>query len=256
MLAARAQIPTMTQLPKKAKKPLHLIISEKLRTEIEDGVYAPGELLPSEFDLGELFGVSRTTVRKAIANLINQGLVYTQQGKGVFVKQQQKISFSLSNPLTFFNEEISRQGLRGEIRNLSFQIVEASPEVCSQLKLSQPEIKVYQQQKIILADGEAIALEIAYFPLDIGENLAEPLQTGFTYATLQQSGYYLVSTEIVLESTHATSEVVEYLQVPLGTPILVYSYVTYGMKEQPLVCGETLSRADRTCYSVSIRNKI
>ena len=69
----------MAKLPKKAKKPLHWIISEKLRTEIETGVYSPGELLPSEFDLGELFGVSRTTVRKAIANLINQGLVYTQQ---------------------------------------------------------------------------------------------------------------------------------------------------------------------------------
>ncbi len=121
----------MAKLSKKAKKPLHWIISEKLRTKIEAGVYSPGELLPSEFDLGELFGVSRTTVRKAIANLINQGLVYTQQGKGAFVKQQQKISFSLSNPLTFFNEEISRQGLRGEICNLSFQIIEASPEICS-----------------------------------------------------------------------------------------------------------------------------
>ena len=111
----------MAKLPKKAKKPLHWIISEKLRDEIETGVYSPGELLPSEFDLGKLFGVSRTTVRKAIANLIAQGLVYTQQGKGAFVQQQQKISFSLTNPLTFFNEELSRQGLKGEIRNLSFE---------------------------------------------------------------------------------------------------------------------------------------
>ena len=204
--------------------------------------------------MGELFGVSRTTVRKAIANLINQGLVYTQQGKGAFVKQQQKISFSLSNPLTFFNEEISRQGLRGEIGNLSFQIIEASPEICSQLKLSQTEIKVYQQQKIILADGEAIALEIAYFPLDIGENLAELLQAGFTYATLQESGYCIASTEVILESTHATSEIAECLQVSVGTPTLIYSYIAYDRHQRPIVCGETFSRADRTCYSVSLNS--
>ncbi len=246
----------MAKLPKKAKKPLHRLISEKLRAEIEAGVYSPGELLPSEFDLGALFGVSRTTVRKAIANLINQGLVYTQQGKGAFVKQQQKISFSLSNRLTFFNEDLSRQGLTGEICNLSFQLIKASSEISTQLELSQPETKVYQQQKIILANRQAIALDISYFPVDIAENLAELLQKGFTYATLHESGYYLASTEVVLESTHATSEIAEHLQVPLGTPILVYRYVAYGKKQQPLVCGETLSRADRTCYSVSLKNKI
>lgn len=245
----------MAKLPKKVKKPLHWIISEKLRTEIETGVYSPGELLPSEFDLGELFGVSRTTVRKAIANLINQGLVYTQQGKGVFVKQQQKINFSLTNPLTFFNEELSRQGIKGEILNLSLATITPSPEICSQLKLSPPKTEVYQQQKIILADGQAIALEIAYFPLNIGQDLAGLLETGFTYATLQKSGYCLTSTEVVLESTHATSEIAEHLQVPLGMPTLVYRYVTYGNSQQPLVCGETFSRADRTCYSVSLTDK-
>ena len=244
----------MAKLPKKAKKPLHQTISEKLRSDIEAEVYSPGELLPSEFDLGKLFGVSRTTVRKAIANLIAQGLVYTRQGKGAFVKQQQKISFSLTNPLTFFNEELSRQGLKGEICNLSFEMVTASPEICSQLKLSQPDSKVYQQQKIILADSKAIALEIAYFPSYIPQHLAESLQSGFTYATLKKFGYSLVFTEIIIESTHATADIAEYLAVPLGTPILIYSYVTYDEKEQPLVCGKTLSRADRTCYSVSLKN--
>ena len=245
----------MAKLPKKAKKlPLHSIISEKLRTDIEDGVYKPGELLPSEFDLGELFGVSRTTVRKAIANLINQGLVYTQQGKGVFVKPQQKISFSLSNPLSFFDAELSRQGLKADICNLNFEIVDASPEICRQLQLSPPQTKVYRQQKIILADRQPIALEIAYFPLDIGENLAELLQAWFTYATLQESGYCIASTDVILESTHATSEIAEYLQVPLGTPTLIYSYIAFDRSKHPIVCGDTFSRADRTCYSVSISN--
>ena len=53
-------------------QPLHVAISEQLKAKIEAGKYEPGERLPSEFDLGEAFGVSRTTVRKAIANLIQQ----------------------------------------------------------------------------------------------------------------------------------------------------------------------------------------
>lgn len=70
--------------------PLHISISEKLRHQIESGVYTPGEKLPSEHQMMTTFEVSRITVRQAIANLVNQGLIQTQQGKGAFVTPQKK----------------------------------------------------------------------------------------------------------------------------------------------------------------------
>jgi GntR family transcriptional regulator len=101
--------------------PLHLTISEQLRYRIAQGDYQPEGQLPSEYQLMAEFGVSRITVRRAIANLVQQGLVMAQQGRGVFVKPQQKITYSLSSPMVFFETDMARQGVISTIQNLVFE---------------------------------------------------------------------------------------------------------------------------------------
>jgi len=250
------------------RQPLHIIISEKLKAQIDAGLYVSGERLPSEFDLGELFGVSRTTIRHAVANLIQQGIVITQQGRGIFVCDRQKISFSMSNPLMHSDVALQQQGYTAKIESIAFQLVDAPPEVAKKLQLSGALLSVYQQKKIIYADDTPIAMEIDYFPEKIGHALTDQLQQGFTYSTLTANGIGLKSAKVSLESIPTTYELSEHLAAPLGMPLLVFNYVAYGNftdrsvangsvangsvvnKEtaQPAVCGRTLSRADWTCY--------
>ncbi|HIK19297.1 MAG TPA: GntR family transcriptional regulator [Leptolyngbyaceae cyanobacterium M33_DOE_097] len=108
--------------PELSQAPLHLLISEKLREQIVLGEFIPGGQLPSEHQLMDLFGVSRITVRRAIANLVNQGLVEAQRGKGVFVKEQRKLVYRLSNPMVFFEEDMARQGASNTIKNQQFSV--------------------------------------------------------------------------------------------------------------------------------------
>lgn len=234
------------------KQPLHIAISEQLKAKIEAGEYEPGERLPSEFDLGVMFGVSRTTIRKAIANLIQQGLVTTQQGKGIFVTEQHKISFSMSNPLMYFDAAIKQQGFIGGVQSLRFQLITSPVEVVRKLQLPERGAQVYWQEKIIYADASPIALDIAYYPKSIGETLADKLQQGFTYSTLVMNGVHLNGAKVRLESVPANYELSEYLAVPLGMPLLVFNYVAYQGQSQPAVCGKTLSRSDWTCYTAEI----
>ncbi len=229
--------------------PLHLAISEKLRSQIFEGQYAPGEQLPSEHRLMEQFEVSRITVRRAIANLISQGLVVSQRGKGVFVKEQQKVVRSLSNPLMFFDEDMQRQGAFASIRSLSFEKVVAPASVCDTLQLPQNET-VYCQKKIILTDQIPVSYDVTYIPLEIGNTFAQELQSSLIYPTLDQRGVSIERVETTLECTHATLDVSQYLEIPLGAPLLVNRYTTYTSHNQPIICGETLSRGDRLCYSV------
>jgi len=231
------------------KPPLHIAISEKLKAQIEAGRYEPGARLPSEFDLGETFGVSRTTIRRAIANLTQQGLVTTQRGKGIFVSGRQKISFSMSNPLMQFDVALREQGHMGRVQSLRFQLVDASPEVVRKLALSSQSAQVYWQEKIIYAGDCPVALEIDYFPQQLGETLAQPLQQGFTYSTLSMNGIQLNGAKVSLEGVPATYELSEYLAVPLGMPLLVFNYVAYCGDRRPTICGQTLSRSDWTCYT-------
>jgi GntR family transcriptional regulator len=230
--------------------PLHLTISEKLRAWIASGQYSPGDQLPSEHQLMVQFGVSRITVRRAIANLSNQGLVVSRHGKGVFVKEQRKVTYSLSSPLILFDEDMARQGVTNSIRNLVFKSVDAPDPVLQTLQLSEADRKVYFQKKLLLIDQAPVAVDATYILADLGTALAKDLKRRMTFPILEQNGVAIERIEAVLASAQADYETSEYLEVPLGSSLLVYSYTAYTSNNKPVVCGEALSRGDRLCYSV------
>jgi GntR family transcriptional regulator len=245
-----------------AQLPLHLVISEKLRSQILGGEFVAGEQLPSEHQLMQRFDVSRITVRRAIANLANQGLVLSQRGKGVFVKERRKVTRSLANPLTFFDEDMARQNASVSIHSLSFEQGQASTEVAENLNLA-PEAPVYCQKKLILVDQVPVALDVTYILYDLGKTFFAELQTGLIYPTLDKNGVLIERVEVLMECTHADPIMSEHLETTLGAPLLVNRYIAYTHDSQgvdnlfngskPVICGETLSRADRLCYSVILR---
>lgn len=236
-----------------SKLPLHLAISEKLSEQISRAEYTPGEQLPSEHQLMVQFDVSRITVRRAIANLVSQGLVECHRGKGVFVKEQNKVTRSLSNSLVFFDEDMARQNVTSSIKSLCFEILEPSSRVRQKLKLSDDTQHVYYQEKIILTDSIPVALDITYIRFDLGKTFADELQSSLIYPTLDKNGVSVERVETILECTHATHEVSEHLDIALGAPLLVNRYVAYTTALEPIICGETLSRGDRMCYSIVLR---
>lgn len=230
--------------------PLHLTISEKLREQILSGQIQAGEQLPSEHQLIDRFGVSRITVRRAISNLVHQGLVVARQGKGVFVKEQRKVTYSLSSPLVFFEADMSRQGIRSAIENLVFEPVLAPVEVQQALRLTDAQATVYLQKKLLVLDDRAVAIDITYILAELGERLAEELQQQMTFPVLEKNGVTIEQIEATLECTRADAETSRYLNVPLGDPLLVYCYTAYSRNHTPIICGKALSRGDRLCYSV------
>jgi GntR family transcriptional regulator len=232
--------------------PLHIVISEKLRSQIEAGAYLPGEKLPSEHQLMETFNVSRITVRKAIANLASQGLANAQRGKGVFVASQQKATYSLSSPLVFLEQDIVPKGIEFAFENLTFRKVKPPIEIQSILQLPDPPY-AYLQKKLLRMDGAAGAVDISYILPELGQRFAAQLKRQMTFPTLENNGIAIERIDAVIECTHADYETADYLEVPLGQPLIVYRYTTYSANHRPILHGETISRADRFCYSLSIK---
>lgn len=230
--------------------PLHLIISEKLHQQIANGEFGPGEQLPSEHQLISEHAVSRITVRRAIANLVNQGLVISRRGKGVFVKEQRKVTYLLSSPLVFFDANMARQGVSSSIQNLVFESISAPSTVQQILKLSTDRPEVYLQKKLLLLDERPVAIDITYILPELGQAFADELQCQMTFPILEENGVTIERIEATLECTRASHETSIYLNVPLGEPLLVYCYTAYTGQDQPVVYGEALSRGDRLCYSV------
>lgn len=230
--------------------PLHIVISEQLRRKIEAGDYPPGEKLPSEHQLMDMFEVSRITVRQAIANLVHQGLAKTQRGKGVFVTPQQKVDYSLSSPLVFLAQDLAQKGIELSFKNLTFRKVRPPQSIQVSLGLD-PNSSVYLQKKLLFMDGAPGAVDLSYLRFDLGQQYAAQLKSAMTFPTLEEHGIAIDRIDAVIECTHADYEMSGYLEVPLGQPLIVYRYKTYGRDQQPLLEGETISRADRFCYSLS-----
>src|ERR1700745_2778818 len=114
--------------------PLYEHVESILAGDIADGSLQPETQLPTEDGLIERFKVSRTTVRKAIQNLVERGLVEVRRGKGTFVAQP-KITQELTE-LTGFVEDMRALGRTPTARLLSKQIVEANQTVARHLALT------------------------------------------------------------------------------------------------------------------------
>lgn len=230
--------------------PLHISISEKLRGQIEAGDYLPGEKLPSEHQLMETFDVSRITVRQAIANLVNQGLAQSQQGRGVFVTPQQKVTYSLSSPLVLLEQDMARKGICFTFENLSFKRVRSPRAIQTILQLKEP--AAYLQKKLLYMDGAVGAVDITYILPALGQQFRDQLKRQMTFPTLEENAIAIERIDAVIECTHADYEMSGHLEVPLGQPLIVYRYTAYTTGQQPILHGETISRADRFCYSLTV----
>ncbi len=97
----------MKKVSKDNPIPLHYQIKEILQEMIENEVLKPGQSIPTERELCVIQGVSRMTVNKAIMSLVNEGLIYREQGKGTFVAYP-KVNREIS-PLKSFSEQMERK---------------------------------------------------------------------------------------------------------------------------------------------------
>ncbi len=228
--------------------PLHLAISEQLRDRILSGHYRPGDQLPSEHRLMADFKVSRITARRAISNLAHQGLVTVQRGKGVFVATQQKVTYSLSSPLTFLEADIARQGVEVTVETFLFESVTAPEDIQSVLNSS----IAYLQKKVLLFNGIPGCVDITYLLPKFGKAYARDLCSAMTFPTLEKHGVMIEKVDAVIECTQADYETSERLGVMLGHPLIVYRHTAYTDDNCAIVQGESISRGDRFCYSAQI----
>src|SRR5260370_30645371 len=107
----------MSAIYRNSPLPRYYQLKEIIRERIRSGEWKPGELIPSERELSEKYGISRMTARQAITELVNEGLFYREQGKGTFVSQR-KITQQLIH-LTRFTRDIRARGQRPSPNMLS-----------------------------------------------------------------------------------------------------------------------------------------
>lgn len=226
-----------------------------LRDELETMIkrqLLPHDLLPSERKLMRTHNVSRMTVRQAIQCLEDEGLVYRVQGSGTFVSDPTTISKNLV--LTSFSEDVRSRGMTPGAQLLCWEVQQASSEIAADLNLS-PGTEVFHMGRVRTADGlpmciEHVCLPVAALPegfhVEDGTSLYEQLNNvGFCPAVADQS----------IRATALDEQQAELLQVPAHSPALVVSRVASTESGQRIERAESIYRADRYEFTVTIRRQ-
>jgi GntR family transcriptional regulator len=216
-----------------ARLPLYQQVESVLAGDIAEGSLPPETQLPSEDGLIERFKVSRTTVRKAIQNLVERGLVEVRRGKGTFVTRP-KITQELTE-LTGFVEDMRALGRTPTARLLDKRIVAADEAVAHHLALV-PGTLVVRLQRVRLADGVAMSFDETYLPRDLGEKVVgDDLEAEPVFALLEDKyGTPLVEAEYKLEAAAADPATADALQVSTGSPIFLIERTSYTIGNQPV----------------------
>jgi len=221
--------------------PLYLRVQEQIKSAVSAGNLKPLEALPGERDIAGAFNVSRVTVRKAIAGLVEQGLLTQRQGSGTFVAAQpQRLEQPLSR-LTSFTEDMRLRGLEASVKWLTKTVTLASPDEAMRLSLS-PSDKVCRLKRLRLANGVPMAIECATVPVRF---LADPdLVTTSLYTVLEANGALPVRALQRLRAANLSASDAALLEVPPGSAALAIDRLSYLENGTPVEFTQSYYRGD------------
>lgn len=222
-----------------------------LRDRISSGELRPGVRLPSEPDLAHFHGVSRVTVRRALAELEREGLISRRPGAGTFITarlMKRPIVVDLPNALAHLVE----MGRSTEVRLLQFDYVEPAPEVADALGLAAGE-KVQRSVRVRIIDGEPFSYLIAHVPQRIGATFSEAELGARPLLTLiERSGVRADKATQAISATLAGPSVAEALGIEIGAPLLALTRTAFDFGCRGIEHLTALYRPDRYVFQMDL----
>jgi len=230
--------------------PMHTQIREIVRRRVLDGTYAPHSQMPSESQMMEAFSVSRITIRQALGDLQKEGLIFKVPGKGSFVAKPK--AFQNLSRLQGFGEAMGPSGYETFSQVLSMRQVPASDVVARRLQLALGDA-VYEIQRLRYLNREPISVDQSYFPLALGERLAqEDLPTRDIFVILENDfGLHLTHADVQIEAISADEFLARQLRIAESSPLLRIERLTYA-DDQPVDFEFLYYRGDAFQYRLRI----
>ncbi|MFF4900168.1 GntR family transcriptional regulator [Streptomyces sp. NPDC001068] len=241
------------------RNPMYQQIADALREQITSGELAPDAKLPTEAELRDQYAVSRETVRKALAQLVNEGLVISARPQGHFVRRRRPMVFRPqaefrkrphSREMDAFMTEYSAEG-REPRQDIQVAIVEPSEDVAKRLQLEPGEL-VAVRKRVRYLDGEPFNVNDSYFPLSIVRDSEimrpEDIARGAN-EVLGELGYRQERALDELYVRMPTPEQVHRLDLTPGTPVGVHVLTGFTAEGRPVRVAVTVLPGDRHVIS-------
>lgn len=234
----------MSAISRDSKLPIYHQLYEILRANIVRGEWQPGDMLPSEPELIEHYRVSRITVRQALEALVNEGLIYRQQGRGTFVARP-TVAHGLVR-IVSFTQDMRQRGFEPGTRVLTAGLVPAPPKIAEQLNL-EPGQELVHLERLRLANGEPMSVEVSYLVhrYCLGILRGDYATTSLREALEHTCGLRLVRARQVIRASLASDRMARLLAVAPRSALLFIERVSYSQQGLPVEFLRIYYRADR-----------
>jgi len=227
--------------------PLYIQISQNLRKAIYQGIYKPGEKLPSENELGQKYGISRITAMAALDELVTAHLAYRERGRGTFVAKAIIGNFSF---FSSFSEDVLTRGMKPSSHLISLVI--APPDDVTAEKLKMPLDETYHcLTRVRMANDEPVVVQSAFLPTKIYPDIdKQDFNVRYLYDVIRNIyGYKLTWAEAIVEAGAASADEAALLEVKTGYPVLIIWHLTLDDHYIPLEYVRSIYRSDRFSFS-------
>jgi GntR family transcriptional regulator len=232
--------------------PYYYQLRQILEAEIASGHIGAGDRLPSEAELCDRYGVSRTVVRQTLSDLENESLIVRFKGRGSFVAGP-KTSEHLVQSLTSLHEDVQARGQELETNVLRLETEPVSPYVADILKLA-PGTEIVLLERLRIVDGVPWQLTTAYLPYALCAAVLElDMSQRALYEVLEQDlGFELHRGRRSVEAGLADKIVGQHLAIRENDPILVLRGSTYLVDGRPIEHFIGIHRGDRSRFDVEL----
>lgn len=222
--------------------PLYLQVKETLLEKIESGEWQPEQQLPSEVELCDMLEVSRAVVRQALNELVFEGLIVREQGRGTFVAKP-KMDFQPST-LISFSRVMRRLGHEVKTKVLDQRVVPAPKKVAIKLSLK-PNERVVLIRRLRFVDERPVAIHTAYLDAErfsalVYEDLSQSLWDAIRKITGIESAY----TQDIIEATLLRRKEAELLDRSIGSSALLIAGNAFDSHGRSFRYTEAVNRAD------------
>lgn len=235
-------------------RPSHLRIEQWLMRKISDREVLVGDRLPPEGQLASALGVSRMTLRQALASLETKGVLTRRQGRsgGTFIAEP-RIECDLTG-LAGFTEQMRRAHVRAGARLVSATTMSAPRAVADALDLARG-ASVHEIVRVRSANRQPLALERSYLPATEFPDLLGHRLSGSMYKLMARTYDRAphTSTES-LEPVTATEREAQLLHIEPGSPLMLIERTAYTVAGLAVECAFDLFRSDRT--RITLRTSI
>jgi len=230
--------------------PLYYQLKRILLDKIDRNEFKPGDALPTEQQIQEMYEVSRTTVRQTLSELADEGRIIRHRGRGTFVAKPKVHHMPEVYP--DLSDYMMVQGLTPGWRLISAAWIDPSEEVAKVLR-APPSEKVFQLERLRFASDEPIGFQVAHLAPQFGTYIdSNAFTEGGSLRYLKRLA--LLEDSIAhrtLEAIEASERFAELLGVPVGSALLRVTRTIYAQDLTPIELFQGVYRGDRFQYHIN-----